>query len=78
MRLDIKSKNYGVVTFTARETSGVSYIFCSINGADDRQMIEGGFFTRGNTVVASARSFDRACRKWWSAFLRNNRDSITY
>lgn len=65
-RFVIKSRIHGVQLFTMPKADG-GYIW-----RNGKQICVGGRST-GSTIRATPESFERVCRKWWAAFLRNTR-----
>jgi hypothetical protein len=78
MELTINSRNHGTVTFFANlEVRDSAYMFIDFDGNNPgtlgKQICEGGRMS-GNTVrVYGAPNFEKKCRSWWNAYLRNQK-----
>jgi len=76
METTINSRNHGVVTFFCPRNGG--YIWVDLNGKPGtlgNQICDSGHLS-GSTESYNGnddKQFDRVCRKWWRAFLRNQR-----
>lgn len=77
MKTTINTKDHGKVTFFVQCSGG--YVWVDLNGKPGtlgKQICQGGYMT-GSTLSHNAESqadFDRFCRNWWAAHLRNYRE----
>lgn len=73
----IKSRKYGTVTFTR---PGDRYVYVNINGEPGtlgNQICDGGRLS-GSTIGIRGDGqswFEYICRRWWRAYLKNQRDN---
>jgi hypothetical protein len=69
--MTIKSRKLGIaITFSQ---PGGGYVYADLNGQPGTlgvQICHGGR-TTGSTISCSDSAFERVCRKWYRAYLRN-------
>jgi hypothetical protein len=76
MKFAIKSRKFGEVEFSR---PGNYYVYVDLNGKPGtlgNQICDGGGCT-GDTIGYRGNSddvFEKICRKWWRAYLRDRRD----
>ena len=73
MELVINSRKHGKVVFFANTTADRDvYLWVSFDDSPLAQICEGGGL-RGLTLLAKEETFEKKCRSWWRAFLKNER-----
>lgn len=77
MKTTINSKEHGEITFFCPGSG--KYVWVDLNGKPGtlgNQICQGGNL-RGNTLSyygEDQEGFDKYCRSWWKAYLRNERE----
>ena len=72
-RITIKTRNHGEVTFGVNDAGGYVRVYGHPTIKDGAQICDGGL-TMGETVMGSEKSLDSKARRWWSQWLRNQRE----